>query len=403
MTIFDITPATAAEVLAARLRTPDPGSDPRLRQSLADGPAGIALLHIERARTGHGTWATAHAWLRAATGAPVAATDDACLYLGAPAIGFVLHTADQAGRYSRPCTAVDQAVTALAHRRVDQALARIHRGELPAAAEFDVIRGLTGIGAHLLRHTASNEVLGRILDYLVQLTQPVERDGIRLPGWWTRHDPSGRTSAAFPGGHGNLGMAHGITGPLALLSLALRAGVVVDGHPEAIRRICAWLDDCRRGHDGAWWWPQWITLDEQHTGHVHQARPLRPSWCYGTPGIARAQQLAGIATGDPARRHLAEQALTACLADPAQIDSISDASLCHGWAGLLHTVRTCAADTAIDFTGHLACLTDRLVQHVHDNPATPDGLLEGAAGSALALHAATAPTASGWDECLLLA
>jgi lantibiotic biosynthesis protein len=402
VTILNITPA--AEVLAARLHSPDPSADPRLRQSLADGAAGIALLHIERAYTGHGTWRIVHTWLRAATGTDIAATGDACLYFGAPALGFVLHAADQAGRYSGPRDAIDRAVTVLAHRRVDQALARIRRAELPAAAEYDVIRGLTGIGAHLLRHTPSNDVLGRILDYLVRLTQPVDHDGIRLPGWWTRHDPSGRASAAFPGGHGNLGMAHGVTGPLALLALARRAGVVVDGHAAAIDRICAWLDNCRRGHDGAWWWPQWITLDEQHTGHARQAGPMRPSWCYGTPGIARAQQLAGLATGDPARRHLAEQALAACLNDPAQLDSIRDASLCHGWAGLLHTVRACAADAdaTLDFAGHMAGLTDRLAQHVHDDPAAPHGFLEGAAGAALTLHAGTSPTASGWDACLLI-
>jgi hypothetical protein len=125
--------------------------------------------------------------------------------------------------------------------------------------------------------------------------------------------------------------------------------------------------------------------------------------CYGTPGISRAQQLAGIAIGDPARRRLAEQALAACLTDPAQVDSISDASLCHGWAGLLHTVRACAGDTTIDFTGHLACLTDRLVERVHDDLSAPDGFLEGAAGAALALHAGAGPTAGGWDACLLIA
>jgi hypothetical protein len=405
VTILNLTPATAADMIAARLSTPPASAGPHLRQqSLADGAAGIALLHITRAHTGHGTWTAAHAWLRAATGTDLAATDDASLYFGAPALGYVLHTAARhhADRYTNARHQVDQAVTALTHRRVDHALARISRGALPVAAEFDVIRGLAGIGAHLLRHTPGDDALGRILDYLVRLTKPIEHDGIRVPGWWTGHDPSGKSTAEPPGGHGNLGMAHGVTGPLALLALAMRAGVVVNGHADAIHRICAWLDACRRGQDGAWWWPQWIALDELNTGQVHQSGPGRPSWCYGTPGITRAQQLAGLATDDPARQDVAEQALTGCLTDLGQLDSIRDASLCHGWAGLLHTVRACTADSAVDLSGHLAYLTDRLVQQLRNGPTEPDGFLEGAACAALALHAAAEPSTSGWDTCLLV-
>jgi len=31
-----------------------------------------------------------------------------------------------------------------------------------------------------------------------------------LPGWWTASGPDDRPSQSWPGGHGNLGMAHGI-------------------------------------------------------------------------------------------------------------------------------------------------------------------------------------------------
>jgi Lanthionine synthetase C-like protein len=62
-------------------------------QSLAKGAAGIALLHIERARAGMAGWDTAHAWLVAATHATISTADDAGLYFGAPAVAFALHTA----------------------------------------------------------------------------------------------------------------------------------------------------------------------------------------------------------------------------------------------------------------------------------------------------------------------
>lgn len=47
-------------------------------------------------------------------------------------------------------------------------------------------------------------------------------------------------------------------------------------------------------------------------------RPARPSWCYGTPGLARARQLAGLALRDLARQEAAEHALasTRCSTTP---------------------------------------------------------------------------------------
>jgi hypothetical protein len=297
-------------------------------------------------------------------------------------------------------------VAALAYRRVDAALARIERRELPTFAEYDLLHGLTGIGAHLLHHTPGSDALGRILDYLVRLTAPLRVDGEILPGWWVGHDPQRRHSPGFPGGHANLGIAHGVAGPLALLAHALRRGIAVDGHRDAITAICAWLDAWCDHIGPAPAWPQWITRDELRTSRPSGPGPERPSWCYGTPGIARAQQLAGLATADTARQDMAEQSLAACLADPAQVARITDSSLCHGWAGLYQTAWRAGRDARTPAIANtLPHLTDLLVEHVRPGDADGPGLLEGDAGLALALHTAAQPdTASicGWDTCLLI-
>ena len=196
-----------------------------------------------------------------------------------------------------------------------------------------------------------------------------------------------------------------ISGPLALLALAQRCGAVVAGHAAAIERICAWLDPWRQESDHGPWWPQWITRGELHTRRPTQPGPLRPSWCYGTPGLARAQQLAGIATGDTARQRMAEHALAACLSDPAQLSRITDTSLCHGWAGLFQTAWRAARDAHTPaITACLPHLTGLLVQHGRPGTGEGAGLLEGDAGLALALHTAanTRPPVSGWDGCLLI-
>ncbi|WP_246258097.1 lanthionine synthetase C family protein [Amycolatopsis anabasis] len=400
-------PTRLAEAIAARLATPTLDADDRSgrEQSLAHGAAGGALLHIERALLGLGSWSTAHAWVATATTRAVSAADDTGLYLGAPAISFILHAAqaDHTRRYGPALSALGTHVALLAHRRVDAALARTDRGDTATFAEYDLFSGLTGIGQLLLQHTPGNDALERILDYLVRLTRPSRADH-QQPGWWVSHHPDPQLPT--PGGHTNLGLAHGISGVLAFLGAALRRGTSVDGHAEAIATICAHLDAWRQDDEPGPWWPQWITQDELRTGRTRQPGPLRPSWCYGTPGIARAQQIAALATGDTARQTMAEHALAACLSDPAQLAHVTDTGLCHGWSGLHQTAWRAAHDALSPEIGRqLPRLAESLTQHADHDHNRDTGLLDGAAGVALALHTAARnePPISGWDACLLIA
>jgi hypothetical protein len=402
--------AAIAEEIARQLAQPDfPVRDQQQSaQSLAKGPAGIALLHIERAHTGLGDWQAAHRWVKAAASDGLSGADDACLLFGVPALAFVLRAAQADGtqRYGSTISRLDRYVSRLAHRRIDQAQARIDRGELPAFAEYDLLHGLTGIGAYLLQHALGSHALERTLAYLVRLTQPLNVNREHLPGWWVHHDPHVQQSAAFPGGHANLGIAHGITGPLALLAQALRRGLSVDGQEEAVHTICSWLDTWKQDPDSGPWWPQWITRDRSDTGRPGQSRIVsRPSWCYGTPGIVRAQQLAGLAIKDTARQRAAESALGDCLSDPAQLARITDTGLCHGWAGLYQTAWRVAQDAITpEISQLLPHLTNLLIRHSRLGPRDEAGLMEGSAGLALALHTAAhpAPPLSGWDACLLI-
>ncbi|MGH3991873.1 MAG: lanthionine synthetase LanC family protein, partial [Pseudonocardiaceae bacterium] len=143
------------------------------------------------------------------------------------------------------------------------------------------------------------------------------------------------------------------------------------------------LDAWRQDHKAGPWWPETITLEETRLGRAKLTRPLRPSWCYGTPGLARAQQLAGQATGDTDRQRMAVQALIGCLTDPEQLRRITDRSLCHGSAGLFQTTWRSAADAhAPDLTTHLPDLAEPLL--TPEPPGAAIGLLEGEAGLALA-------------------
>ena len=230
-------------------------------------------------------------------------------------------------------------------------------------------------------------------------------EGRGLPGWWVRHDPCRGDSAHFPGGHANFGAAHGITGPLLLLAQALRRGVEVDGHRDAIWTICDHLDTWRQDTDTGPWWPEHLTRRDLEHRRPHRPHDARPSWCYGTTGIARAGQLAGIALRHTSLQAFYEDALYRSLSDPAQLANVTDVGLCHGWAGIYQTASRAAAD-ALDARLHrlLPALGDALLEHAQLDPAAAPGFLNGAAGTALALStlATQQPPTNGWDACLLI-
>jgi hypothetical protein len=354
-------------------------------QSLADGAAGAALLHLET-----GNKPAAFDALRRATAGGLSIAAGASLFYGAPALAFVLAATDHP-HLTRARTVTTEGTRTVVRQRLDTAHRRIDDRQQPHYAEYDLIRGLTGLGV-VLRRLGDHDLLRHILDYLVRLTEPVND----LPGWWCWNGPE-RTQAPPAGGHANLGMAHGITGPLALLSLTLRDGITVDGHTTAITRICHWLDTWQQHTTDTTWWPQTLTLADLHRGTPAQHTPLRPSWCYGTPGIARAQQLAAHALGDTARHHLADTAFASCTGDPTQIRQLTDRSLCHGTAGLLATTRRITTDA---LTPTPTAPIEALHTQTSPAPGEPDGLLTGRTGSALA---AAATTTTSWDACLLLA
>jgi hypothetical protein len=327
------------------------------------------------------------------------------LFRGAPAVAYALHNAGHPA-YRGALDKLDHAIGTLIRRRIDEARRRIDEGQAAQAREYDLINGLTGLGAYLLHRHPDNGLLREILAYLVRLTQPVQVRGETLPGWWATGSPDQRPSPRWDGGHAGFGMAHGISGPLALLSAAMRRGTIVNGHADAIGTICAWLDRWRHGHGRQAWWPEVIDRAELRTGAVPLTGPHRPSWCYGIPGVARAQQLAALAVGDPARARLAVQALIECLTDDRQLAHLTEAGLCHGWAGLVHTARRAATDAN---SSELATAADaaarRMRQHLRDHGApAEDGLLEGAAGVAVVDTARTTvpPVRPAWDTCLLL-
>ncbi|MGW2232101.1 lanthionine synthetase LanC family protein [Streptomyces formicae] len=412
------------------------------------GHAGVALLHTHRAARGDEVWArAAHAHLAAAAAGvaghgPAAAGD---LILPAQ-----LH-ARVSGGYAKllaRSTAAHASFTEAGVRRLAARLA--HSGPGLSYLEYDAVAGLARQGRVLLLAADSGDecaahVLAEVLALLAGLARPVRVDGREVPGWWC--DPGRyvvpRDRDAFPRGDFNVGVAHGISGPLALLSLADLAGHRVPGGPEAIRTVTDWV--LGKEHTDQWgaYWPGRVSYEEE-TGQapVEAARTARAGWCYGASGIAGSLHLAGRALGDTKVRARAADAVRAALRRPVPASMEHDPGLCHGRAGLVQAGVRMVAETGdpelwdgVDraVRGLVDCFDEsaafgfrQYVEHVPGAgaPGAPgnDGgpgaahlldspaLLDGAAGAALALASyadvrrgrTLGPDAGAWDAALLM-
>ncbi len=378
-----------------------------IRDDLGTGPAATALYEMVVART-TGDWTKAHPTAKAMTSQPITADPaSANLYRGAPAVAYTLHTAGHRA-YARALTELNAETVAIVAHRLRAAHRRMDKGLPPRLREYDLISGLTGLGAYLL-HRDVDQALGAVLRYLVRLlTEPLAVNGHQVPGWWAATGPNGTPDTGeFAHGHANVGLAHGVAGPLALLALARRAGHTVTGQDDAlaagITHLTTWAQPLKGGGTG---WPECLPLDAYQRGPEPDAAPTRASWCYGTPGIARALQLAALALNDDTARRLAEHTALQAATDPRHTGQITDTSLCHGWAGLLLTTERIAADAAQpDLHDALPALRDRLTTETQHHPAPEHtGLLTGNAGVLLTLHTLTTtrPVDPEWKTCLLL-
>ncbi|MEV5692219.1 lanthionine synthetase C family protein [Micromonospora globbae] len=372
--------------------------------SLSHGAAGIALLHAERARSGQADWATFHRWASLlATGL----TSGHGMFAGAPAVAHVFATAADAqpDAFRSALATLDRQISRDLIARTRLAHARIDRRAPGDVAEWDLISGLAGLTRYLLRRAPGDPAIRDALACLVRVTQPIRQSDMILPGWWSDRDPHRGYAAEWSGGYGNFGLAHGAAAILALLALATLHGVEVPGQRDAITTLYDWYQFWQQPSPAGPWWPQYITINELHDGQLHNPAPGRPSWCYGTPGIARALQLGGHALGQLDPLHLADNAIRATLAPGTPAAPLTDLSVCHGCAGLLHTMRHLGQPTDSLIAALLARLdADPEAAAIHLLAMTGPGLMEGVTGIALVLHSYTTdPTLSSpWDTILLL-
>jgi lantibiotic biosynthesis protein len=220
-----------------------------------------------------------------------------------------------------------------------------------------------------------------------------------------------------PGGFAgwyDLGLSHGVLGPAAALALARAAGWDTDGLAGAIEHVRAWVTDRRVEDDDGIRWPAGYLAGEDAARRA--SRAARPTWCYGSVGVARALWHIGRALDDADQQGFALRAARSAVEQVVRTGEPRGATLCHGTSGVLQCCLRFVADTGDErLRSFIPALAGRVLASC--DPALPfivseeradgqwvddPGFLAGAAGAGLALLALSTEVTPRWDRALLM-
>jgi hypothetical protein len=274
---------------------------------------------------------------------------------------------------------------------------------------------LTGLGVYgreRLNRPSGRELLAGVVDRLAAQAETGPAGATwytppeRLPEWQRE---------VYPNGYHNLGLAHGIPAPIALLGIACGAGVAADRARPLLEGAVRWLLAHQLPAGSGACFAASLSAGVE-------ARPSRLAWCYGDPGVAAALLVAARAAGEPEWEREALAIARTAVARPTDAAGVRDAGICHGAAGLAHLFNRfwqASGDDAFrqaarfwieqtlalqvpgeDVAGYRAW---RALSAGTTGEWEPEaGFLEGAAGVGLVLLAAVSTVEPEWDRILLI-
>jgi hypothetical protein len=336
------------------------------------------------------------------------------LYAGFAGVGWVVEHVQSRFLELAPSgsSAAEDAPPEDPNAEIDEAVLEVAR-QTPWQADYDLIRGLTGLGVYALERLprpSGAACLEAVIARLAELAVP-RPEGIT---WFTAPElmPEWQREA-YPAGVYNLGVAHGMPAVIALLAAAGAAGVARSQAQPLLAGAVRWLLAHRLDAGSSSCFPYTVAADAE-------PQPARLAWCYGDAGVAAALLAAGEAAGEAGWRDAAAEIARAGAARTAASSGVFDSGLCHGAAGLSHLFNRMFQSTGEPALAGAArrWLQDALARRepgqgvagwsaLISDPGgerrrvAEPGFLEGAAGIGLALLAAVSPLEPGWDRLLM--
>jgi hypothetical protein len=300
---------------------------------------------------------------------------------------------------------------------VDDALLRLLSRADRWSAPYDLVIGLTGLGVYALQRYPRPSAIELLHSVVERLDECGRHDEHGLY-WWTPPaeilDEECRKQ--HPSGFADLGVAHGVAGPIALLGSICAAGIEEPKARPLLEAAVNWLLAHSVPTEADLTFPVWVAPG------VEPWR-ARCAWCYGDPGIAAALLMAARGVGDADLEEAAVALACRAAERPASEAGVVNACFCHGAAGLAHIYNRMYQATGEPTLGRAALIwLERTLDFyrlassaggawVQGNwdPGQPElwtwtgvEMVDGVVGVALVLLAAATSVEPTWDRMFLI-
>ncbi|MEM5398183.1 lanthionine synthetase C family protein [Staphylococcus gallinarum] len=247
--------------------------------------------------------------------------DGFSLFSGLSGIGFAIDIAsDKQYSYQGVLKQID-------HLIIQYVIDFFNNSELEVTpTNYDVIQGLSGIGRYLLNRSSYNDdakkVLKNILNYFKKIHYSKNN-------WLVsnKHQFLDIDKQNFPSGNINLGLAHGILGPISLVAMSKMKGIEIENHEQFLYDFTSFLLKSEFKHNGEWL--DRYDILEKYTPPYS----VRNGWCYGDTGIMNTLLLSGEALNDSELINNSKNILLTII-EKNNEDLISP-TFCHGLASHL--------------------------------------------------------------------
>jgi hypothetical protein len=285
--------------------------------------------------------------------------------------------------------------------------------------DYSLIGGLTGVGRYLLFFREDKEIsplLNKVLDYLIKLSEEKTINDQFVPRWYipNKNILFKRDKEFFERGYMDLGVAQGIAGPLALLSLSKIYGVYRDGLIEAIQKMTnRILSFNRMSKNMEELFPNRVGLSSHKNEFVFS--PFKGNWANGYVGISWALWLAGKGLEDKELIQKALRIIKSIDINMLEQREVISPTFAHGLAGVIYVLHRFYVESGdeefIGIRDKLLNFYDKdapfkyydIVKIGNQNKKIVNaGLFDGVAGVLLVLSSLLKDTKLPWDIVFLL-
>lgn len=273
------------------------------------------------------------------------------LFYGLPAAVFTEHVASWGGASSESQSRLRHT----AQVKLTSAKRHAEMGQL-FIGDYDLVQGAAGYVIALATVDPAVPELRELLEFLISIASADAAD-FRNCGWHVFHPQNPFDEAAWAyGGHTSLGMAHGVAGLIAAMSITLLAGVAIPRQRQVIDRLTTYLLEQRRSNQDGDWWPSALDARVLEAGNCSRDdAPL--SWCVGVAGNCAAIDLAGHALGDREYSSSAIQIFNSSLRSTSLKQRVLSGGLCHGWAGIVSAAQAISSRNQYPRLGKAALIS----------------------------------------------